>query len=406
MRIVTVSELTNYIKSKFENDAILRNIWVKGEISNFRHHSSGHMYLTLKDEGAALKAVMFKSRNSQLPFRPDNGMGVLARGYLSLFERDGQYQLYVDEMQPDGIGALHMAFTQLKSRLEMEGLFASATKKKLPSLPRKVAVITSPTGAAVRDIITVMQRRLPHTHIILMPVAVQGDEAPGQIARGIEMINSLKDIDVIIVGRGGGSLEELWAFNTEIVARSIFASRIPVVSAVGHETDYTIADFVSDHRAPTPSAAAEVVVPDRKELVRHINSLRDRLNCAITTKLDNATYRLRTCLDRVPFTRPKEKIFRSGQELDYLTKRLGQSIVVQLQDRKHKLALQLTKMNALSPLGTLARGYGICRTGPEGRLISGIKQVEQGQNIQVILQDGFMDCTVLRKGEGNNGEVL
>lgn len=399
MRIVTVSELTNYIKGKLEGDQILRNIWVKGEISNFRHHSSGHMYFTLKDEGAALRAIMFKSRNRQLPFRPDNGMGVMARGYISLFERDGQYQLYVDEMQPDGIGALHLAYMQLKSKLEKEGLFAVDRKKKLPALPRKVGVVTSPTGAAVRDIITVIQRRFPQIHIILVPVAVQGDEAPAQIAKGIEMINGIEDIDIVIVGRGGGSLEELWAFNSEVVARSIFASRIPVISAVGHETDYTIADFVADHRAPTPSAAAEQAVPDCKELARQINNLRERLNCAVVTKLQSEQKRLRVCLERGPFLRPKDRVFRLNQELDYLTRRLGQAMAAEMQGRKHELALRMAKLNALSPLATLARGFGICRTMPDGTVISGVSRVAAGQDIEIILHDGWLECSVLRKGE-------
>jgi len=406
MRIITVSELTNYIKGRLEGDPILRNVWVKGEISNFRHHSSGHMYLTLKDEGAALKAIMFKSRNRLMPFRPENGMGVLARGYISLFERDGQYQLYVDELQPDGIGALHLAYTQLKNKLEQEGLFAPARKKMLPLMPRKVGVVTSPTGAAVRDIITVIQRRFPQVHILLMPVAVQGEEAPEQIARGIEIINGIDGIDVIIVGRGGGSIEELWAFNTETVARGIFASRIPVISAVGHETDYTIADFVADHRAPTPSAAAELAVPDGKEMARHIRNLRERLNCAMITKLESEKKRLNMCLQRAPFTRPKDRIFRLNQELDYLTRRLGQAMNSQHQGRKHELALHIAKLNALSPLATLARGFAICRTEPAGTLISGINQVENGQNIMVTLHDGSMECSVARKGEGKLGKDI
>lgn len=399
MRIVTVSELTNYIKGKLEGDQILRNIWVKGEISNFRHHSSGHMYFTLKDEGSALKAIMFKSRNGQLPFRPENGMGVLAHGYISLFERDGQYQLYVDEMQPDGIGALHLAFMQLKEKLEKEGLFAVARKKILPLMPRKIGVVTSPTGAAIRDIITVMQRRFPRTHIVIVPVAVQGEEASAQIARGIELVNGLDDIDVIIVGRGGGSLEELWAFNTEVVARSIFVSRIPVISAVGHETDYTIADFVADHRAPTPSAAAEMAVPDRKELARYIYNLRERLNCAVIAKLQAEKKRLSACLMRAPFYRPKDRVYRYSQELDYLTRQLGQVTSTLLRSKKHELALKAAKLNALSPLATLERGFGICRTKPDGAVISGINQVEAGQDIEVILHDGRMECSVLRKGE-------
>ncbi len=403
LRILTVSELTNYIKSKLEGDSTLRGMWVKGEISNFKHHTSGHMYFTLKDHGSALRAVMFKGRNRLLQFRPDNGMGVMAMGYISLFERDGQYQLYVDDMQPDGIGALHLAYVQLKEKLEREGLFDVGRKRRLPLIPRKVGVVTSPTGAAVRDIITVLRRRFPQSQVIIVPVAVQGEEAPGQIARGIEVINGIQEVDVVIVGRGGGSIEELWAFNSEIVARSIYASKIPVISAVGHETDFTIADFVADHRAATPSAAAELAVPDCKELLRYICGIQERLNNAVTGKVSSERKRLKGLLQRNVFIRPKERIFRLAQELDYFCRELHQAADKRKQKWKHDLSLHLARLHALSPLATMARGYSISRTLPEGKVVSRIDQVTTGQNILVTLSDGSIKCSVLQKEEKGFG---
>ena len=285
MKIISVSQVTGYIKEKLESDLILNNLWIKGEISNFKHHSSGHMYFTLKDRNSALRCIMFKSRNQSLDFAPREGMAVVARGSIAVYERDGQYQLYIEEMLPQGIGALYSAFLQLKDKLEKEGLFAPERKKPLPAFPKKIGIVTSPTGAAVKDIITVMTRRYPQVHIILIPVAVQGHEAPAQIAEGIRLANSIEGLELIIVGRGGGSIEELWAFNTEEVARSIESSSLPVISAVGHQTDFTIADFIADMRAPTPSAAAELAVPDCLQVRKHLNVLTQRLVAEVRNNL-------------------------------------------------------------------------------------------------------------------------
>ena len=258
--ILTVSELNKYIKTLFSRDMVLSGLWVKGEVSNFKNHYSGHMYFTVKDENSLIKCVMFKANASGLKFMPEDGMKVIIRGYLSVFERDGQYQLYAEEMQPDGVGSLHIAFEQLKKKLEAEGLFAASAKKRLPYLPQSIGVITSSKGSVIRDIINILSRRFYNVAIKVYPVQVQGEQAAGQISAAVRRLNELELADVIIIARGGGSLEELWAFNEEIVARSIYESRIPVISAVGHETDFTISDFVADMRAPTPSAAAELVM--------------------------------------------------------------------------------------------------------------------------------------------------
>ena len=265
-RTLTVTELTTYIKQLVDSDMLLSNVWVTGEISNYKHHTSGHMYFSLKDQGAVIKCVMFRTQNSRLKFRPEEGMRVLARGYVSVYPQGGAYQLYVDDMQPDGIGALYMAFEQLKKKLEAQGLFDAGRKKKIPELPRAVGVITSPTGAVIRDIIHVLNRRYPNTRIFIYSAAVQGPEAAGQLIEGIRCFNTKKNVDVIILARGGGSIEDLWPFNDEDLAIAISKSEIPIISAVGHETDYSISDYVADLRAPTPSAAAELVMPEKKAL--------------------------------------------------------------------------------------------------------------------------------------------
>lgn len=399
MKIISVGQLTGYIKEKLESDLILRNVWVRGEVSNFKHHSSGHMYFTLKDTTSALRCVMFRSRNSYLGFKPAEGMGVIARGNVTLYERDGQYQLYVEEMQPDGVGALYTAFLQLKEKLAKEGLFDEQRKRPLPAYPRRVGVVTSPTGAAVRDIITVMMRRHPQTHIILIPVAVQGSEAPGQIAAGIRLANSLEQIDLLIVGRGGGSIEELWAFNTETVARSIYESNIPVISAVGHETDFTIADFVADKRAPTPSAAAEIAVPDCLELQKQVTALSQRLVNGVRGTVGALKKRVERAGDSQFLKRPKDNLHRMMQELDYLIKGLGQTMTVQLSGKKTTLTLQMSRLDDLSPIATMKRGFAVCRDS-RGTVLKAAGTVKPEQNIEVILLDGAVDCVAKRVREG------
>lgn len=403
MKIISISQLTGYIKEKLESDLVLNNVWVRGEISNYKHHSSGHMYFTLKDKTSALRCVMFRSRNHGLNFVPADGMAVIARGYVTVYERDGQYQLCVEELQPDGVGALYTAFLQLKEKLEREGLFDQARKRRLPAYPRRVGVVTSPTGAAVRDIINVMTRRFPQTQIILIPVAVQGEAAPGQVARGIQLANQLEGIDVIIVGRGGGSIEELWAFNTEVVARSIYASRIPVVSAVGHETDFTIADFVADKRAPTPSAAAEIVVPDWREVMKYTENLTKRLVTGMRRYTESLRERAGRLTDSQQLKRPKEVLYRKMQDVDYLTRRLGQTTLVRLNSKKTGLALQMTRLDSLSPLATLGRGYTICLDKREN-VIKSVSQVCPGQQVKLVMLDGKAGCVIEKVEEGAYGQ--
>ncbi|MDA8233499.1 MAG: exodeoxyribonuclease VII large subunit [Clostridia bacterium] len=404
MQILSVKQLTLHIKKLLESDWRLHNVWVKGEISNFKDHSSGHLYLTLKDEASAIKGVMFRSKASSLAFRPENGMRVLARGYVGLYERDGQYQLYIEEMQPDGIGALHIAFEQLKKGLEAEGLFEQQHKQPLPMLPRRIGIVTSPTGAAVRDILQIIRRRFPGLHLILAPVLVQGEKAPEEIARAIRELNDRDLVDVIIVGRGGGSLEELWAFNTEVVARSIFTSRIPVVSAVGHETDYTIADFVADLRAPTPSAAAELVVPDRLELLRYLGSLEQRLELAVKGRLGRLEQRVAFYANHPLFNRPKDRIYQLQQQVDNLMRYLQYQVQQNTEKKGRGFSVLLSRLEALSPLQTLQRGYAIACS-QDGRVITGTQQVSLGEDIEVIVSDGRLKCGIkeISIGGGDDG---
>jgi len=398
LRVLTVRELTGHIKGLIEKDYLLANVWVKGEISNLRAAASGHFYFTLKDDSSCLKVVMFRSRSRLVHFRPENGMGVTVRGYVCVFERDGTYQLYAEEMEPDGAGALYLAFEQLKERLQREGLFDRKHKKALPLLPRRIGIVTSPTGAAIRDMVKIIGRRWPGREIVLAPVQVQGEAAPPAVARGIRLLNRLGGVDLIIVGRGGGSLEELWAFNTEIVARSIFQSAVPVISAVGHETDVTIADFVADARAATPSNAAEMAVPDRREMERHIRALRARLTRAIAEKAGEGRRRLTACLAARVFVRPVDIVCGPGQQtLDSLNRRLAQGTRGAVEQEKGRLAVLAGRLQALSPLATLARGYSICTTPDSGRIISDAGSVGVGESLAVHLHKGLLKCVVQNK---------
>lgn len=398
MPVFSVQELTRHIKDMFAQNPLFGNISVKGEISNFRPAASGHYYFTLKDEASSLKVVMFRSRNRKAAVRPENGMAVLVRGYLSVYERDGVYQLYAESLEPDGTGALHLAFEQLKNRLQQEGLFDPAHKKKMPLLPRRIGIVTSLSGAAVRDLVEIIRRRWPGLELVLVPVLVQGEEAPSAVARGIRLLNKLADIEVIIVGRGGGSIEDLWAFNTEVVARSIYDSRIPVISAVGHETDFTIADFVADVRAATPSAAAEIVVPDKKETERYLQALIGRQKRAMEQKARQGRQRLDYCLaDRV-FVKPLESICAPGrQALDSSQRHLLQNIHNKLGDADHQYATLVAKLNALSPLATLGRGYSICTTPDRKKVVSDSEEVQVGDKLLVRLQRGLLQCLVQDK---------
>lgn len=395
MRVLTVQELTRHIKMLLEKDYLLANVWVRGEISNFKPASSGHFYFTLKDDCSSLKVVMFRSRSRLVPFRPENGMAVTIRGYISLYERDGNYQLYAQEIEPDGTGALYLAFEQLKARLQKEGLFDRKYKKELPLLPRRIGLVTSPTGAAVRDLLEIIRRRWPGLQIVLVSVPVQGATAPPAVARGIELLNMVGGIELIIVGRGGGSLEEIWAFNTEIVARSIFRSTVPVISAVGHETDLTISDLVADVRASTPSAAAELAVPDKREMERRLVTLKSRLVQALRESAVRSRRRLDTCLAHRIFTHPRDTLCGSRQQsLDQLHRRLTQDVRGVIERKGGSLAILAGQLQALSPLATLARGYSICTTSDGRQIIRDTESVEKGDRLSVLLLRGKLQCLV------------
>ncbi|HEX2926331.1 MAG TPA: exodeoxyribonuclease VII large subunit [Ruminiclostridium sp.] len=393
-RVYSVSDINNYIKQLVSSDAILSDVSIRGEISNFKHHYTGHMYFTIKDENSLLKCVMFRSQAVSLRFSPENGMKVIVSGYISVFERDGQYQLYAGDMQPDGVGALHIAFEQLKERLQREGLFDPEIKKKIPLLPERIGVVTSSTGAVIRDIINVTYRRNSKMKLVLYPVAVQGPQAAGQIAEAIKRLNEQNIVDVIIVARGGGSLEELWAFNEEVVARSIYASDIPVISAVGHETDFTICDFVSDMRAPTPSAAAELAVPDTEVLLYKLESYNVRMKNALVKKVTALKNQLQKINQRPFFTQPFDRINQQRQLLDNTIKNLVRDNQVILSRKKSQFGLLAGKLDALSPLKILERGYSVVRNNDKN-IINNINQVKIGGKLEILLRDGSAECDVI-----------
>lgn len=393
-RILSVSEVNRYIKDLISNDIVLSGLWVKGEISNFKSHYSGHFYFTIKDEKSVLKCVMFRSHASTLQFVPNDGMKVLIRGNISVFERDGQYQLYAEEMQPDGVGALYVAFEQLKVKLQSEGLFDEARKRRLPLIPGSIGVVTSSTGAVIRDIINVLSRRFYNVTIKLYPVQVQGEQAAGQIAAAVHRLNELGNVDVIIIARGGGSLEELWAFNEEIVARSIFASRIPIISAIGHETDFTISDFVADVRAPTPSAAAELVMPERTVIENRLDSLKMRLRNAITKMTSMERMTLRRFSESTAFKQPYNKIYQDRMLLDVQKRYLEKALTVLNTESRNKLSTLAARLDTLSPLNSLARGYSITRSVKDHTLVKSIQSIAVGDKLEVFLTDGLLDCVV------------
>lgn len=449
-QFLTVSEVTRHIKRMFDDDYILQDVWIRGELSNFKRHSRGHMYFTIKDEQARMQAVMFAGNNRFLKFQPEDGMKVLVRGEVTVYEPYGQYQFYAREMQPDGIGSLYLAYEELKSRLEKEGLFLAERKKNLPKYPKRIGIITSPTGAAVRDIITTIRRRYPVASITLLPVLVQGDGAAPSIAKAIRRANEANLVEVLIVGRGGGSIEELWAFNEEEVARAIYQSTLPIISAVGHETDFTIADFVADVRAATPTAAAEIAVPELTELTDKVKGLEKRLVRLLNERLLTERERLKRLDKSYAFRYPGQLIKQKEQDLDKAIERLEKAIErviagqrLQLSQltkdlhRNHpnriieqqKVKLQqlqgalvdiiekdvkekgyafgklLTKLELLSPLKMMDRGYNL--TYNEGnKLIKSVNDVKAGERLAIRVKDGIINSIVekKKKQEFNKGE--
>lgn len=401
--VLTVTQLNTYLKFKFEGDEILSNVFVTGEISNFTcNYRSGHLYFTLKDDRCAIHAVMFSRSASRLKFRPEDGMKVLVRGRVGIYEVSGQYQLYVEDMQPDGLGALSLAFAQLKAKLEKEGLFDPSRKKPIPRFPERIGVVTSPTGAAVHDILTILARRYPLAEIVFRPVQVQGDAAAPQIVAAIRQINRLKCADVIIVGRGGGSLEDLWPFNEEIVARAVAESEIPVISAVGHETDFTICDFAADLRAPTPSAAAELAVPDSAELLASIEALRMNLIRAASDKVADAKAELSVLSQSRFLKNPLESVELRKLEVDRLFGQMAESARRNIEREQERVSALCGKLNALSPLSVLSRGYAEVFN-KEGKIVTSAEKISVHDKIAVHFSDGILHCTVDEKeAEGEN----
>ena len=389
---VTVSDLNKYIKEKIANDENLSQILVKGEISNFKNHYTGHMYFTLKDENSLIKCICFKSYAEKLTFMPKDGMKVIVLGSVSVFERDGIYQIYVKMMQEDGLGDLYTKYQELKQKLEKQGLFDEEHKTKIPLLPRVVGVLSSQTGSVIRDIINVSTRRNPNVYIRLLPVPVQGEGAAEKIAEGIEYMNRNKLADVLILARGGGSLEDLWPFNEEIVAHSIYNSEIPIISAVGHETDFTIADFVADLRAPTPSAAAELAVPDVYELKRKIESLQDRLRMSLVKKVEVMKLRYDKCMASSVFKDPYRKINDNYQIIDNLIKRIDSAIKIKQEKEKNRYIELVSKLDALSPLKTLSRGYSL--TEKDGKIVKSKNELKKGDIVDLRFTDGKKKATI------------
>lgn len=445
-RYLTVTALTRYLKKKLELDPHLENVWLRGEISNFKLHSRGHMYLTLKDDQARIQAIMFAGDNRNLPFMPENGMNVLVQGQVSLFERYGQYQLYIKEMQPDGIGALYLAFEQLKDKLDKKGYFNSVHKKEIPSHPKHIAIITSPTGAAVRDILTTLKRRYPIVETTVIPVLVQGKNATPSIVRGIELANEMGIFDTIILGRGGGSIEDLWGFNEEQVAEAIYHSVTPIISAVGHETDTTISDYVADLRAATPTGAAELAVPSELELKqkllqqrqmltrymqnklaeenRHLVRLRasyafkypahlvrqkeqqldtsiERLHRVIKSIYAQNFERLQTLSKRMYLQKPEQKLLDAQQQVQKANESLQTEMKRILERHQKDLMSKMDKLSLLNPLEVMKRGFSITYN-RDKEIIKSIEETNVDDEIQVYLEDGVLDCRVENKKEGQN----
>ena len=390
---ITVTDLNKYIKDKLAEDENLSNVFVKGEISNYKHHYTGHLYFTLKDENSLIKCIMFKGYAERLKFEPKDGMKIVLYGSVAVFERDGVYQIYAKAMQQDGIGDLYAAYEELKNKLEKEGLFDNVHKKRIPMYPKIVGVLTSQTGAVIRDIINVSTRRNPNAYIRLLPVPVQGPDAAEKIVKAIETMNQNKLADIIIVARGGGSLEDLWPFNEEIVARAIYNSELPVISAVGHETDFTIADFVADLRAPTPSAAAELAVPDVYELKNKINIYKNSLRTSLIKKVQLMKLRYEKCMQSRIFKQPTRDIQDKYIIIEKMIKQLEYSIKQKQKEEKTKWIKLTSKLDTLNPLKTLVRGYTL--TEKDGKIVKSAKQLQKGDKINIKFQDGEREAEIL-----------
>lgn len=392
--VLSVSQLNRYIKMNFDADENLANIFISGEISNFtNHYRTGHLYFTLKDDSAAVRAVMFNSSAKRLKFMPEDGMKVIARGRVSVYEASGQYQLYVDDMQPDGVGALNLAYEQLKEKLQKEGLFSEHHKKPLPPYPEKVGVITSPTGAAVRDIINVLGRRFPYAEIVFCPVLVQGEGAHLQLTDAVNLFNSERAADVIIIGRGGGSIEDLWEFNDEGIARAVYNSEIPVISAVGHETDFTICDFVADMRAPTPSAAAELAVPDANELQYALSALKNRMFLNVSSGIADRRSRLEYLTSKGALKSPDEMLSNRSQRLDTAFSKMLSSYENRIGGKKVEFISAATALSKLDPMSVLMRGFAFV-SDKNGKNVYSSQALAKGDKINVRFHDGSAVCEV------------
>ena len=390
---ISVTDLNKYIKDKIAGDEVLNNVLVKGEISNYKHHYTGHLYFTLKDENSLIKCIMFKGYAANLKFEPKDGMKVMVFGTVSVFERDGVYQIYCKAMQEDGMGSLYKAYEEMKARLEKEGLFDASHKKKIPLMPKCIGVLTSNTGAVIRDIINVSTRRNPNVYIKLLPVPVQGEGAAEKIADAIKIMNEKNLADVIIVARGGGSLEDLWPFNEEVVARAIYDSELPVISAVGHETDFTIADFVADLRAPTPSAAAELAVPNIADIMLKLESYNNRYKLALKKKVEFMRLRYEKCMNSRVFKEPLQKINEKYMLIDMKVKSIQNSILSIYKDKKTNMVKQIAKLDGLSPLKTLTRGYSIVEA--NGKIVKSVNDVKKDDEVDIRLIDGKAKARIL-----------
>lgn len=390
---ISVSQLNKYIKNKVDQDEYLNNVLIKGEISNFKHHYTGHMYFTLKDNNSLIKCIMFKSYTPHLNFVPKDGMSVIVLGTVSVFERDGVYQIYCKAMQQEGIGDLYKEYEKLKAKLNEEGLFAESHKKKIPLYSKRIGVLTSETGSVIRDIINVSTRRNPNVYIKLLPVPVQGEGAGKKIADAINLMNERNLADIIIVARGGGSLEDLWPFNEEIVARAIYNSELPVISAVGHETDFSISDFVADLRAPTPSAAAELAVPDIDELKIKLNSYNNRYKVALKKQLEYKRLKYEKCMTRRVFKEPLQRINESYLHVDTQAKNIENKFKLKIMQKRSEFQNVVEKIDALSPLKTLSRGYSIMEK--NGKIIKSKKELNIGDEVNIKLYEGTTKAKII-----------